>query len=246
MFLLADGILRTDLRMHVQEVAAGRCAALMLAHAAGSAGNELRLEHRRLLRFAALVAPDREVHDVCGLVLGAGVLEQIFAAQPNGRELTELLREVQAQGGQVCVDVAPAGARYGGRPSDLLRLNRLVLEALPDLATASPQGVRLEGAVQIHPTAEIASSFLRGPVVVGAGARISDSYIGPFTSIGEDVRIEGAEIEQSIILPGAEILHIGSRLEASVVGRDARIYRDFSLPRAMRLQVGDSVEVALC
>jgi hypothetical protein len=33
---------------------------------------------------------------------------------------------------------------------------------------------------------------------------------------------------------------------ASVVGRDARVARDFSLPRAMRLNVGDGGEVVLC
>lgn len=242
--LLAGAIVRSVPAV-VKAAAQHDTAAIMLAHAAGT-GDNLRLEHRRLLRFAASVCPDRKVDDICGVVLGAGIVERVFAARPNGRELTELLRQVQELGGDVVVDVTSAAASYAGRPSDLLRLNRIALEMLPERETVSLPGVRLEGAVEIHPTAEIESSVLRGPVIVGAGARIADAYVGPFTSIGADVRIEGAEIEHSIILPGAEILHIGSRLEASIVGRDARIYRDFSLPRAMRLQVGDSVEVALC
>jgi hypothetical protein len=41
-------------------------------------------------------------------------------------------------------------------------------------------------------------------------------------------------------------MHVGGRLVASVVGRDARVFRDFSLPRALRLRVGDGTEVALC
>jgi glucose-1-phosphate thymidylyltransferase len=100
--------------------------------------------------------------------------------------------------------------------------------------------------VVIHPTAHLESSVIRGPVIIGAGARVVDAYVGPYTAIGDGVRVEGAEIEHSIILSGASILHIGGRLEASVVGRDAKVYRDFSLPRALRLQVGDGVEVALC
>ena len=36
------------------------------------------------------------------------------------------------------------------------------------------------------------------------------------------------------------------RLVASIVGHHARIFRDFSMPRALRLQVGDGDEVALC
>jgi hypothetical protein len=59
------------------------------------------------------------------------------------------------------------------------------------------------------------------------------------------VVIENAEVEHSIILPGASIRHLGGRLEASVVGPQARIFRDFRLPRAFRLNVGEGAEVAL-
>ena len=44
----------------------------------------------------------------------------------------------------------------------------------------------------------------------------------------------------------ASMLHVGGRLVASIVGRHARVFRDFSIPRALRLQVGDGDEVALC
>ena len=90
------------------------------------------------------------------------------------------------------------------------------------------------------------SSVIVGPAIVGPGALVRDSYIGPYTSIGAGVHIEGAEIERSIIMPRASITHIGGRLVGSVVGCDARVFRDFSLPRALRLNVGDGGEVALC
>jgi glucose-1-phosphate thymidylyltransferase len=82
--------------------------------------------------------------------------------------------------------------------------------------------------------------------VIGPDAQIAHAYIGPYTSIGAGARIEGAEIERSIVAAGASITHVGGRLVASVVGRDARIFRDFSLPRALRLRVGDGTVVALC
>jgi hypothetical protein len=40
-------------------------------------------------------------------------------------------------------------------------------------------------------------------------------------------------------------MHVGGRPVASVLGRQARVFRDFSLPRALRLRVGDGTEVAL-
>ena len=106
-------------------------------------------------------------------------------------------------------------------------------------------GNRIEGRVLIHEAASVRASVIVGPTVIGPGARITDSYIGPYTSIGERAHVEGAEVERSIILAGASVKHVGGRLVASVVGRDARVFRDFSLPRALRLRVGDGTEVAL-
>jgi NDP-sugar pyrophosphorylase family protein len=77
-----------------------------------------------------------------------------------------------------------------------------------------------------------------GPTVIGPGARITDSYIGPYTSIGECACVERAEVERSIISPGASVMHVGGRLVASIVGRDAPVFRDFSLPCACESATG--------
>jgi hypothetical protein len=45
---------------------------------------------------------------------------------------------------------------------------------------------------------------------------------------------------------GAKITHVGGRLVSSVIGHEARVSRDFSLPRALRLRIGDGAEVAFC
>jgi glucose-1-phosphate thymidylyltransferase len=59
------------------------------------------------------------------------------------------------------------------------------------------------------------------------------------------VRIDGSQIEHSIVLDRAELLNVGSRLETSVIGRGARISRKFVVPTAMRLSVGDGAEVTV-
>ena len=38
-----------------------------------------------------------------------------------------------------------------------------------------------------------------------AGARVVDSYVGPYTSIDRDVEIIGSEVEHSILLAGASV-----------------------------------------
>ena len=87
--------------------------------------------------------------------------------------------------------------------------------------------------------------MIRGPAVIGAGVAVDDAYVGPFTSIGDGAQLDGAEIEDSIVCAGAVIRHVSGRIEQSVVGHQARLFRDFGLPKTLRLVVGDGTEVAL-
>jgi glucose-1-phosphate thymidylyltransferase len=86
---------------------------------------------------------------------------------------------------------------------------------------------------------------VRGPAVIGPGARVTDAYIGPYTSIGAGVVIEGTEIEHSIVLPEAELRYVGTRLESSVIGCGARVLRGFRTPSAIRVSIGDGAEIVL-
>lgn len=161
-------------------------------------------------------------------------------------DLTAVADHIAEAGGTLQVRLVDAWRHYTGDALDLLELNRAVLDELrTNLTRPSNNGNRIEGRVLIHESASVRASVIVGPAVIGPGAQITDAYIGPYTSIGAGARVEGAEIERSIILPGASITHVGGRLIASVVGRNARIFRDFSLPRALRMRVSEGDEVAL-
>ena len=134
----------------------------------------------------------------------------------------------------------------GGGADALLEGNRFALEGqAADLTEAQVVDSKIQGPVVAHPLARIESSIVRGPAVIGAGAHLRNAYVGPYTSIGDDVLVEGAEIEHSVILAGACISHLGGRLEASVVGPKSKVFRDFRLPRALRLTLGEGAEVSL-
>ena len=202
-----------------------------------------------MLHVAALSA-DHALGMAGVWLFGSGALA-LAAAAPwsvcGDVDLTMLGKRIAAAGGAFQVKLVDSWRQYRGDPLDLLELNRMVLDRLDaGLRRASSNGNRIEGRVWIHEAASVHASVIVGPTVIGPGARITDSYIGPYTSIGERARVEGAEVERSIIAPGASVMHVGGRLVASVVGRDARVFRDFSLPRALRLRVGDGTEVALC
>jgi glucose-1-phosphate thymidylyltransferase len=164
----------------------------------------------------------------------------------DAKTLLSAVERLQEKGGHVKGLRVKGAWRYGGDPRHLLEGNRYLLERLtapsvvPDL-----DNVEVQGRVMIDPSADVSDSTIRGPAVIGARARICDAYIGPYSSIGADVVVEGAEIEHSIVLPGATISHIGRRLETSIVGTGAKLFRDFRLPNALRVQVGDGAEIAL-
>jgi glucose-1-phosphate thymidylyltransferase len=245
-----DGLLGDALSSFAGLLEDDRPDVVLLVHRQLARRRRAELESRRLLRAAGVhVVPG--MTGVAGVYLfGAGALRgarRALGTGADGMGLADVVEHVSQNGGRVQVRPVRDWRRYTGDVQDLLEMNRIVLDDLDREVDESEEGTnRIHGRVVIHPTAHLESSVIRGPVIIGAGARIVDAYIGPYTAIGEGVRVEGAEIEHSIILDRASILHIGGRLEASVVGRGAKVYRDFSLPRALRLQVGDDVEVALC
>ncbi len=172
------------------------------------------------------------------------------------RELDRFGADTATLGGTVAA-LAEAGVNVSGQAHDgcwcyapdcdhLLEGNRMILDGLPHIPPeTAPDSVRVEGRVAIHPTARIERTTIRGPAVIGGGAEVLDTFIGPYTSIGAEARLEGAEIEHSIVLEGASIHHVGQRIEASVIGAGAEITRDFGMPSALRLRVGRESTVRL-
>jgi glucose-1-phosphate thymidylyltransferase len=223
--------------------------ALVIAHQASSPDEHLSPATQDMLHLAEFNAD--HALGMAGVWLFGPRAMPIVGSSPwplaGDVDLTRLGRRIGATGGVLHVELADTWRQYRGDPLELLELNRIVLDRL-DTGVRRPvnNGNRIEGRVWIHETASVRASVIVGPTVIGPGAQIADSYIGPYTSIGERACVEGAEVERSIISAGASVKHVGGRLVASVVGRDARVFRDFSLPRAFRLRVGEGTEVALC
>jgi glucose-1-phosphate thymidylyltransferase len=177
-----------------------------------------------------------------GYLLSPRAISILRAGLPG----TEPLAGVRAGGGRVGVQQVRGCLPCGGAVDALLESNRCMLEGIS--AQIDPQSLQestVHGAVQVHPSAHVRRSLLRGPLVIGPNAHVTDAYIGPYTSIGAGVTVEGAEIEHSIVLPEAELRFVGTRVESSLIGRRARIVRGFDLPAAIRVSLGDDAEVVL-
>jgi glucose-1-phosphate thymidylyltransferase len=244
----ADGLLGELILTTVEPDGAGAPEAVLLVNGAPRAtGLRLVSAARRASEAQDPTLAASPVVGAC--LLRAGVLARLSSQrQPQAAlDLACVAEWIAREGGRAQVRLARHWRHFDGDAHDLLDMNRAILDTLDCEATPSPHDDNhFEGKISIHPTARVSSSVIIGPVMIGAEAQISDSYIGPHTSIEERVRVEGAELERSIVLADASVLHVGSRLVTSIVGRHARIFRDFSVPRALRLQVGEGDEVALC
>lgn len=245
----ADGLVGQELTQFAELLRSDPSDLVLLLHRTAEKLDRLDPATQRLLGISELNGSKTCLSLVGVWLFGPGALRLACArasSSDTDLDLTAIAEHLANAGCSVSAEFARTWRRYCGDPLDLLELNRIVLDQqAPELHPVDGGDNRIEGRVIIHPTAEVSSSIILGPTIIGPTARIRDSYIGPYTSIGAGAQIEGAEIERSIICDGARIMHISGRIEASTVGRSARIFRDFGLPRAMRLHVGDGDELVL-
>ena len=132
-----------------------------------------------------------------------------------------------------------------GRLADMLEANRLILETIDQRVDGELVDSQIEGRVVVEAGAVLERSTVRGPAIIGAGARLIDAYIGPYTAVGRHCAIESAEIEHSILLEGSSVKGLDGRMESSLLGRDVVIARSDRQPRAYRFMVGDSSEIGI-
>ncbi len=160
-------------------------------------------------------------------------------------EITDAIQWLIEAGLRVESSVISGYWKDTGNVTDMLEVNRLVLESLePRVGGSVDAASELIGRVVVEPGAVVERSRLVGPAIIGAGARVQDGYVGPFTSIGAGCVVEHAEIEYSIVLPRASIRGV-SRIESSLIGHDVEVTPAAGTPRAHRLVLGDHSKVQI-
>jgi glucose-1-phosphate thymidylyltransferase len=128
----------------------------------------------------------------------------------------------------------------------MLEANRLILETLERRVDGDLVDSQVDGRVVVEAGAVLERSTVRGPAIIGAGTRLVDAYVGPYTAIAEGCVIERAEVEHSILLAGSSVTGLEGRMESSLLGRNVRIARgDGRQPRAYRFLVGDNSDIGI-
>jgi glucose-1-phosphate thymidylyltransferase len=179
-------------------------------------------------------------------MFGPEIFEAARAIKPSARgelEITDAIQHLIDDAKAVESHTVSGWWKDTGQLADMLEANRLVLEDLEPRLDGELVDTKAEGRVVVEAGARLERSHVRGPAIIAAGARIVDSYIGPYTAIDRDVTVERSEIEHSILLAGAAVSDLGSRMEASLLGREVKVERSGELPRTVRMMVGDKSEI---
>src|SRR5438105_4469856 len=129
-----------------------------------------------------------------------------IAPSPRGElEITDAIQQMVDRGLRVEPHIVRGWWKDTGRLADMLEANRLILDNLIERIDGELISSRADGRVVVEAGARLERTTVRGPAIIGAGTRLSDCYIGPYTAIGEDCTISGAEVEHSIVLAGRSI-----------------------------------------
>ena len=201
-----------------------------------------------VLRLAPRSGIAGPVPTATAYVIGRNVQDALRgeAGSDPPRGLDDVLGRLRRSGARIRSRDVEACMPCRGRAEVLLEANRWMLEHVePGQLGERVIRSELQGLVALHPSAEVRDSLIRGPVSIAAGALISNAYVGPYTSIAAGVRIDGVEIEHSIVLGGAQIGFVGVRMQDCVIGVRAHVGRDFRLPQAMSLAIGEAAAVSL-
>jgi glucose-1-phosphate thymidylyltransferase len=182
-------------------------------------------------------------------LFGQAIFDAARALEPSWRgelEITEAIQGLIDDGHRVQSEIVTGWWKDTGQLADMLEANRLVLEEVEtQLDGEIDEASRVEGRVVLSKGAKVERSVIRGPAVIGPGACIEDSFIGPYTSIGDEVHVRRSEVEHSIILAGSVVEDLGTRMEASLLGRNVKLTRSEGMPKTFRLLVGDNSEIKL-
>jgi glucose-1-phosphate thymidylyltransferase len=160
-------------------------------------------------------------------------------------EITDAIQHLVDAGTRVEPHIVRGWWKDTGRLEDMLEANRLILDNLRERIDGELVDSQVDGRVVIEPGALLERTTVRGPAIVGAGARLSDCYIGPYTAVGENCTIANAEVEHSILLAGCTVRDLDGRMESSLLGRNVSVRRSNDQPRAYRFMVGDNSDISI-
>ncbi len=249
---LGDNLLKEGIQPFVRAFGANRPDALILLQKVADPHSYGIAELDGKGRVARLVEkPDEPRSDLAlvGVYLFTpAVFESVKAITPSARgelEITDAIQHMVDRG--LCVEphTVTGWWKDTGKLDDMLDANRLILGTLARDVRGEAVESTIDGEVVVGEGSRLERCTVRGPAIIGAGCRLTDAFIGPYTAISDRVIVEQCEIEHSIILEGSRVSRLATRMADSLIGRDCVIARSDALPVAYRFMIGDSSRIGI-
>jgi len=162
----------------------------------------------------------------------------------NELEITDAIQWLIENGYRVESSIVRSWWKDTGKPEDILEANRLILDDIMPKNMGRADNSRIIGRAIIDSGTSISDSIIKGPCCIGQDSTVTDSYIGPYTSIGKGCQIRDTEIEDSIIMDGSNIMNAGRIIE-SLVGRNTTVMESNGKPKGSKLIIGDNSNIMI-
>jgi glucose-1-phosphate thymidylyltransferase len=187
---------------------------------------------------------------VVGIYIFEPAVHDVIATlKPSWRgelEITDAIQGLIDRGAGVHAEVMDRYWIDTGKMDDILNANRMVLGTLAARNDGEVcEKTRVYDPVIIEAGARVSNSVLRGPLIIGADTEITDSYIGPNTSIDARCRIKGCRIEDSVVMEDSTIEEIHWPVVKSMIGRNVELRGSRSAGGGYSLTLGDHSRIEM-
>ena len=176
-------------------------------------------------------------------LFGPAIHAAVRAIRPSRRnelEITDAIQVLLDTGRRVRAHELTGWWLDTGKKDDMLEANRTVLDQITThVAGTLDERSQIVGRVRIEEGARLVNTTVRGPAIIGRNCELVNTFVGPYTSIGDNVVIHNSEVEHSILLENSRVLDLHGRLEDSLIGRSAQVTRTEKRPKAYRMMLGD-------
>jgi glucose-1-phosphate thymidylyltransferase len=176
--------------------------------------------------------------------------EAIAAIQPSARgelEITDAIQKLIDLEKHVEAHHLQGWWLDTGKKDDLLEANRIILDTClqGEIRGKVDAQSQVIGRVEIGAGSQLVNCTVRGPVTIGENCHLENCFVGPYSSIANNVTLIEADIEHSVILEGATITGIHQRIVDSVIGQRAQLKLAPQRPKALRFMIGDDSQIEL-
>ncbi len=176
--------------------------------------------------------------------------DAITTLQPSARgelEITDAIQRLLEQKKQVSACQLKDWWLDTGKKDDLLEANRIILDT--NLSSKNEaqidQNTQIIGRVKIGKNTTIINSTIRGPVIIGQNCQLENCFIGPYSSIADNVILSEIDLEHSVLLDSAQMIGIEQRIVDSVIGQRAKLNLAPKRPKALSFMIGDDSQIQL-